>query len=497
MDFFQSVPVHIRRTSLPPGTLKRRYLLMIFDDKLHEECGVFGAVVNNREASGLTYNALSALQHRGQEGAGIASLNGSAIFYHKDLGLVSEVFSKSVLSRLPESNMAIGHVRYSTTGANCVQNVQPVVTEYLRGRLATAHNGNIVNASAIKERLQSYGCDFAATNDTEVISSLIAYEALHTDSIEQAVINAVRQLRGAFSLVILSSKNKLIAVRDGFGMRPLCLGRSDHGVAVASESCALDSSNFQFERDVKPGEMIVIDADGSMKTSIVLEENRTAFCLFEYIYFARSDSEIDHLSVYQAHFNMGRQLAREFPVEADMVCGVPDSGLDAAAGYAFESGIPLGSGFTKNRYIGRSFIFPTQTQRDNAVRLKLNPLKANIRGKRLVVVDDSIVRGTTSARTVKMLRDAGASEVHMRISAPPFTHTCHFGTDIDDESKLIANRMSLEETAKFIGADSLGHISIEGIKQACSGCSLDLCTGCFDGNYPMEIGHHKKSEFEC
>lgn len=497
MDFFQSVPVHIRRTSLPPGTLKRRYLLMIFDDKLHEECGVFGAVVNNREASGLTYNALSALQHRGQEGAGIASLNGSAIFYHKDLGLVSEVFSKSVLSRLPESNMAIGHVRYSTTGANCVQNVQPVVTEYLRGRLATAHNGNIVNAGAIKERLQSYGCDFAATNDTEVISSLIAYEALHTDSIEQAVINAVRQLRGAFSLVILSSKNKLIAVRDGFGMRPLCLGRSDHGVAVASESCALDSSNFQFERDVKPGEMIVIDADGSMKTSIVLEENRTAFCLFEYIYFARSDSEIDHLSVYQAHFNMGRQLAREFPVEADMVCGVPDSGLDAAAGYAFESGIPLGSGFTKNRYIGRSFIFPTQTQRDNAVRLKLNPLKANIRGKRLVVVDDSIVRGTTSARTVKMLRDAGASEVHMRISAPPFTHTCHFGTDIDDESKLIANRMSLEETAKFIGADSLGHISIEGIKQACSGCSLDLCTGCFDGNYPMEIGHHKKSEFEC
>ena len=318
---------------------------MIFDDKLHEECGVFGAVVNNREASGLTYNALSALQHRGQEGAGIASLNGSAILYHKDLGLVSEVFSKSVLSRLPESNMAIGHVRYSTTGANCVQNVQPVVTEYLRGRLATAHNGNIVNAGAIKERLQSYGCDFAATNDTEVISSLIAYEALHTDSIEQAVINAVRQLRGAFSLVILSSKNKLIAVRDGFGMRPLCLGRSDHGIAVASESCALDSSNFQFERDVKPGEMIVIEADGSMKSSIVLEENRTAFCLFEYIYFARSDSEIDHLSVYQAHFNMGRQLAREFPVEADMVCGVPDSGLDAAAGYAFESGIPFGIRF--------------------------------------------------------------------------------------------------------------------------------------------------------
>ena len=469
---------------------------MIFDDKLHEECGVFGAVVNNREASGLTYNALSALQHRGQEGAGIASLKGSAILYHKDLGLVSEVFNKSILSRLPEANMAIGHVRYSTTGANRVQNVQPVVTEYLRGRLATAHNGNIVNAGAIKERLQSYGCDFAATNDTEVISSLIAYEALHTDSIEQAVVNAVRQLRGAFSLVILSSKNKLIAVRDGFGMRPLCLGRSDHGVAVASESCALDSSNFQFERDVKPGEMLVIEADGTVKSSMVLEENRTAFCLFEYIYFARSDSEIDGLSVYEAHFNMGRQLAREFPVDADQVCGVPDSGLDAAAGYAFESGIPLSSGFTKNRYIGRSFIFPTQTQRDNAVRLKLNPLKATIRGKRLVVVDDSIVRGTTSARTVKMLRDAGAAEVHMRISAPPFKHSCHFGTDIDDEEKLIANKMNVDEIAKFIGSDSLGYISIDGVKRACSGCALDLCTGCFDGRYPMEIGRHKKAEFE-
>ena len=459
---------------------------MIFDDKLHEECGVFGAVVNNREASGLTYNALSALQHRGQEGAGIASLNGSAILYHKDLGLVSEVFSKSVLSRLPESNMAIGHVRYSTTGANCVQNVQPVVTEYLRGRLATAHNGNIVNAGAIKERLQSYGCDFAATNDTEVISSLIAYEALHTDSIEQAVINAVRQLRGAFSLVILSSKNKLIAVRDGFGMRPLCLGRSDHGIAVASESCALDSSNFQFERDVKPGEMIVIEADGSMKSSIVLEENRTAFCLFEYIYFARSDSEIDHLSVYQAHFNMGRQLAREFPVEADMVCGVPDSGLDAAAGYAFESGIPLGSGFTKNRYIGRSFIFPTQTQRDNAVRLKLNPLKANIRGKRLVVVDDSIVRGTTSRQIISLLRDAGATEVHFRVSSPTSISPCYFGTDIPDKENLIACHHSVEEIRQMTGADSLGFLSTQALDHLAPQAACGFCKGCFTEKYPVE-----------
>ena len=337
---------------------------MIFDDKLHEECGVFGAVVNNREASGLTYNALSALQHRGQEGAGIASLNGSAILYHKDLGLVSEVFSKSVLSRLPESNMAIGHVRYSTTGANCVQNVQPVVTEYLRGRLATAHNGNIVNAGAIKERLQSYGCDFAATNDTEVISSLIAYEALHTDSIEQAVINAVRQLRGAFSLVILSSKNKLIAVRDGFGMRPLCLGRSDHGIAVASESCALDSSNFQFERDVKPGEMIVIEADGSMKSSIVLEENRTAFCLFELHFISPAatlrliiSASTRHTSTWAASWHGNFPWKRTWSAACPTADWTPPQAMPA------ESGIPLGSGFTKNRYIGRSFIFPTQTQR--------------------------------------------------------------------------------------------------------------------------------------
>lgn len=470
---------------------------MSFDDKLHEECGVFGAVVNNGEAPGLTYNALSALQHRGQEGAGIASLNGSAILYHKDIGLVSEVFTKPVLGGMPASGMAIGHVRYSTTGSNSIQNVQPVVTEYLRGRLATAHNGNIVNAGVIKDRLKSYGCDFAATNDTEVISSLIAYEALSTDTIEQAVVNAVRQLRGAFSLVILSSKNKLIAVRDGFGLRPLCIGQSEHGTAVASESCALDCANFRFVRDVKPGEMVVISEDGHIASSMVLEEDRTAFCIFEYIYFARNDSIIDNMSVYQARVNMGRELAREHPVEADMVCGVPDSGLDAASGFALESHIPLSSGFTKNRYIGRSFIFPTQTQRDNAVRLKLNPLKANIKGKRLVVVDDSIVRGTTSARTVKMLRDAGAAEIHMRISSPPFTHACHFGTDIDSEEKLIANKMPLEKIAAYIGADSLGYISLEGCKRACSGTGLGLCSGCFDGNYPMDVGHHKKAEFEC
>lgn len=465
-------------------------------DKLREECGIFGVKITTDEAAGLTYNALSALQHRGQEGAGIAVLRGSAILYHKNVGLVSEVFTQSVLSKMPGSQFAIGHVRYSTTGTNTRENTQPIVTEYLRGRIATAHNGNIVNAAEIKARLKSYGCDFAATNDSEVISSLIAYEALNTDNVEQAVINAVHQLRGAFSLVILSSKNKLIAVRDGFGFRPLCLGKNEHGYALASESCALDCAGFEFVRDLRPGEMVVIDGHGNLESSIVLESDRQSFCIFEYIYFARSDSIIDNLSVYQARFNMGRQLAREDPAEADIVCGVPDSGLDAASGYAFESGLPCVPGFTKNRYIGRSFIFPSQTQRDMAVRLKLNPLRANVEGKRVILVDDSIVRGTTSVKIIKMLKSVGAKEVHLRISSPPFRHSCHFGTDIDNESKLIANRMSLEEITRYTGAESLRYISIEGVQKACTGCALDFCTACFSGEYPMDVGHHTKGQFE-
>ena len=465
-------------------------------DKVREECGVFGVKINTDEAAGLTYNALSALQHRGQEGAGIAVLKGSAILYHKNVGLVSEVFTQSVLGKMPGAEFAIGHVRYSTTGTNTKENTQPILTEYLRGRIATAHNGNIVNAAEIKSRLKSYGCDFAATNDSEVISSLIAYEALNTDSIEQAVINAVNQLRGSFSLVILSSKNKLIAVRDGFGFRPLCRGKNKHGWAGASESCALDCAGFEFVRDVLPGEMIAIDRNGNLESSMVIESDRKSFCIFEYIYFARSDSIIDNLSVYEARFNMGIQLAKEDPVEADIVCGVPDSGLEAAMGYAYQSGIPCVPGFTKNRYIGRSFIFPSQTQRDMAVRLKLNPLKANIEGKRVVLVDDSIVRGTTSAKIIKMMKSVGAKEVHMRVSSPPFRHSCHFGTDIDDEEKLVANQMSIADITKHIGADSLQYISIEGVESACSKSSLPFCTACFSGEYPMDIGHHTKRQFE-
>lgn len=467
------------------------------DGKPHEECGIFGILTTSDEAAGLTYNALLALQHRGQEGAGIAVLKNGSLLYHKDVGLVSEVFTPNVMKMLPQAHMAIGHVRYSTTGTNNRDNTQPMITEYLKGRIATAHNGNIVNAAEIKAKLESVGCNFAATNDSEVISSLIAWEALRGESIEEAVADAARQLKGAFSLLVLSSKDKLIAFRDGAGFRPLCIGQSSAGIAIASESCALDSAGFTFLRDIRPGELVVVEKDGSIHSSMVLPDEKKGMCIFEYVYFARTDSVLDNLCVYDARVQMGRMLAREYPVDADVVCGVPDSGLEAAIGYAQESGLPYRHGFVKNRYIGRSFIFPSQAQRDAAVRLKLNPLRVNVEGKRVVLVDDSIVRGTTSAKIIKSLKMAGAKEVHLRISSPPFRHTCHFGTDIDSEENLIANRMDLDEICRAIGADSLGYISIEGLKKACSGCALPFCTGCFTGDYPVDIGSsHTKAQFE-
>ncbi len=465
-------------------------------EKPHEECGVFGVRIRSDEAAGITYNALIALQHRGQEGAGIAVLRSGSILYHKDVGLVSEVFTPAVLDNLPKAACAIGHVRYSTTGGNCRENVQPMVTEYFKGRIATAHNGNIVNAAELKEKLRSYGCDFTATNDSEVISSLIAYEALQHEKIEDAVAAAAGQLKGAFSLVVMSSRDKLIALRDPWGFRPLCIGKSENGVAVASESCALDSAGFDFIRDISPGEMVVIDSGCNIESRPILESGKKGFCIFEYVYFSRPDSVIDGMSVYESRFRMGKILAREHPVEADIVCGVPDSGMEAAMGYAAASGIPLASGFVKNRYIGRSFIFPSQSQRDAAVRLKLNPLRANVGGKRIVLVDDSIVRGTTSAKIIKSLRHAGAAEIHLRISSPPFRHTCHFGTDIDSPENLIANHMTVSEIGEKIGADSLGFISIAGLEEACGKCALPFCTGCFSGDYPVAAGNTTKTELE-
>ncbi|MCI8441076.1 MAG: amidophosphoribosyltransferase [Provencibacterium sp.] len=462
----------------------------------HEECGIFGVRTRFDEAAELSYHALLALQHRGQEGAGIAVLKERSILYHKNVGLVSEVFTPPVLEKLPHAHCAIGHVRYSTTGSNTRGNAQPMVKEFLRGRIAAAHNGNILNAADIRRFLCEAGCDFAATNDSEVIASLIAYEALCCGDVEEAVERAAKKLVGAFTLLVLSSDGRLFAVRDGNGFRPLCLGRQGEDVAVASESCALESTGFSFVRDITPGEMVVIEENGRVKSRLVLPGKKRGMCVFEYVYFARTDSVLDGLSVYEARLRMGAALFRECPVPADIVCGVPDSGLAAALGYARESGLPYAPAFVKNRYIGRSFIFPTQAQRDAAVRLKLSPLAASVRGKRVVLVDDSIVRGTTGAKIVASLKSAGAKEVHLRICSPPFRHACHFGTDIDDPDTLIANRLSPGETAENMGADSLGYISLKALLCCCGGQGRQFCDGCFSGRYPIERPESRKNLFE-
>ncbi|MDR1002304.1 MAG: amidophosphoribosyltransferase [Oscillospiraceae bacterium] len=459
---------------------------MNINDKPREECAVFGVSVKTLEAAGITYNGLLALQHRGQEGSGIAVIQDNAILYHKNVGLVSEVFNDEVLSKLPHSNTAIGHNRYSTTGNNTVSNVQPFITEYLTGRIATVHNGNITNAKALKEGLQTFGVNFKATSDSEVISALIAYYTVKLGDTVKGVIKAASTINGAFSLIVLCGDGRLIALRDGSAFRPLCIGKNQFGYCVASESCALDSCGFDFVRDVQPGEIMVFENGEMIYNNVELEPKKgCGLCIFEYVYFSRPDSLIDNLSVYEARYNMGQVLAKEHPVDADAVCGVPDSGLEAAIGYSAASGIPLVSGFVKNRYIGRSFIYPTQIQRESAVRLKLNPLTANVKGKSIILVDDSIVRGTTSKKIVQSMKHAGAKEVHMRISSPPFCYACHYGTDIDSEENLIANKMDLEEIRKEIGADSLGYISIEGLVSACGKCNLPFCTKCFTGSEKM------------
>ena len=453
--------------------------------KINEECAVFAVNTDINESAGITYNALLTMQHRGQEGSGIAVLDNNSIFVLKNKGLVGEVFTNKSLDTIPKSNIAIGHNRYSTTGGNAVENVQPFVTEYLTGRLATVHNGNITNAKKLRDMLMTKGIRFESTSDSEVISALIAYHIVQIGNDEEGIKKSVNMLEGSFCLIILCGDGKLIAVRDADGYRPFCIGRNESGIALASESCALESCGFEFSRDILPGEMLVVKDRVHESSTIAINRNRelnSGLCIFEYVYFSRTDSVIDGLSVYEARYNMGKILAKEHYIDADVVCGVPDSGLEAAIGYSSESSIPLVSGFVKNRYIGRSFIYPTQEQRKNAVRLKLNPLKVNIEGKRVVVVDDSIVRGTTSAKIVKLLKDAGAKEVHMRISSPPFRYSCHYGTDIDDEEKLIANNITTEMIAKEIGADSLGYISLKGLKQACVKCKLPFCTKCFAGS---------------
>ena len=455
--------------------------------KLHEECGLFGIYSSETaDVAGDAYLALYALQHRGQESCGIA-VNDSGVFTsYKDLGLVPDVFTTDVLGKLGQGNIAVGHVRYAPSDKQERANAQPLVMRYVKGTLAIAHNGAITNIPELKSQLEPGGAIFQTTSDAEIIAYVIARERLHSGSIEKAVSNAMNLLKGAYSIV-LTSPQKLIAARDPKGFRPLCLGQTESGqIVVASETCAFDCIGAKYLRDVEPGEVVVIDRNGMRS----LKEHcggPSALCIFEHVYIARPDSVIDGASVHMARQNAGRYLAKEHPVEADVVMGVPDSGLDAALGYSIESGIPYGIGFIKNRYVGRTFIQSSQKQRERAVHIKLNPLSAAVKGKRVVLVDDSIVRGTTSAKIVELLREAGAREVHMRISSPPFLHPCYFGTDVSNTDSLIACRLTVPEICRQIGADSLGYLSLEGIHKIAPDSACSFCDACFTGNYPVEV----------
>ena len=466
---------------------------------IHEECGVFGITgAFNTGIARDIYHGLYALQHRGQESCGIVVNDDGVFSTHKDLGLVGEVFDERELSAFPGGCMAIGHVRYGTTGGNIRSNIQPMVVSHQKGNLALAHNGNLANSLDLRDSLELSGAIFHSTSDTETICYMITRERIKTDSIEQAVLSAVKYLEGAYSLVMMSS-TKLLAVRDPHGFRPLCYGKRTNGsFVVASESCALDAVGATFIRDVKPGEMIVFQADKPFEEPVSYTENcgnKKSPCIFEYIYFARPDSVIDCIAVHDTRVRAGEILAREYPVEADVVVGVPDSGLDAALGYSRKSGIPYEIGLVKNKYVGRSFIAPSQDQRTDTVRIKLSPVRSVLEGKRVVLIDDSIVRGTTSKRIIGILREAGAKEIHLRISSPPFRHPCFYGVDIDSEDKLIANHHTPEEIAALTGADSLGFLPIESLKEM-SGCDL-FCSACFDGNYPTKIpSDPRKDRFE-
>ena len=466
---------------------------------IHEECGVFGIrTPQTADVASYAYYALYALQHRGQESAGIVVNDDGVFTAYRDVGLVNEVFPKERLQALGTGSIAVGHVRYGTTGSDNKRNVQPILVNHFKGRMALAHNGNLTNSQELRRELESRGSIFQTTTDSEVIAYLIVQERLKCGSIEAAVSAAMNRIEGAYSLV-LSSPTKLIAVRDPHGFRPLCMGRlKDGAVVFASETCALDAIGAAFERDIRPGEIVVADQDGIRSDTTHCGKAEKRLCVFEFIYFARPDSVIDGSSVHIARQRAGAFLALEHPVQADIVIGVPDSGLDAAMGYARQSGIPYGMGFIKNKYIGRTFISPTQTMRENEVNIKLNPIRSVVEGKRVVLIDDSIVRGTTCRRTIDLLRRAGAKEIHMRVSAPPFVSECYYGTDIDDKNKLIANHHSVEEIAKIIGVDSLGYLSIEDVVKLADNTKGGFCTACFGGGYPTAIPQEGgKDRFEC
>ena len=455
---------------------------------LKEACGVFGIYdFDGRDVASTIYYGLFALQHRGQESCGIAVSDTEGpkgkVSTRKDMGLVNEVFTQENLESL-SGDIGVGHVRYSTAGASTRENAQPLVLNYVKGTLALAHNGNLINANELRRDLEYTGAIFQTTIDSEVIAYHIARERLNSKTVQEAVARACKKIKGAYSLVVMSPR-KLIAARDPFGFKPLCIGKRDNAYMVASETCALETIGAEFVRDVLPGEVVTISPECGIASdmSMCLPEKEQGRCIFEYIYFARPDSHIDGVSVYGARIKAGKFLAMDSPVEADLVTGVPESGNAAALGYALESGIPYGTAFVKNGYVGRTFIKPKQSSRESSVRLKLNVLKEAVAGKRVVMIDDSIVRGTTSDRIVKMLRDAGALEVHVRISSPPFMWPCYFGTDIPEREQLIAYNRSIEEIRKIIGADSLGYLELNRLDEMSQG--LSICKGCFTGKYPM------------
>ncbi|MDD4569924.1 MAG: amidophosphoribosyltransferase [Tepidanaerobacteraceae bacterium] len=459
-------------------------------DKLKEACGVFG-VYNSEEDSSIgrtIFYGLYALQHRGQESAGIAVTSGEGINYHKEMGLVSEVFNDEILDRLT-GRIGIGHVRYSTTEANTLINAQPLVVRYKQGFLAVAHNGNLVNASEIRSELEESGAVFQTEIDSEVMAFLIAKE--HSGDIEKAVEICMEKIKGSYALVMMT-EDALIGMRDPQGIRPLCLGKQNGSYILASESCALDTIDAEFIRDIEPGEIVIINKDGLKSIKKNRNNCRSSLCIFEFVYFARPDSTIDGSNVHMARWEAGRLLAKEHSVEADMVIGVPDSGTVSAMGYAEASGIPFGIGLIKNRYVGRTFIKANQSSRAIGVKIKLNAVKEVVQGKRLIMVDDSIVRGTTSGLIVNVLREAGAKEIHVRVSSPPVMHSCYFGIDTSTRKELIGAQRKIEEIRQHIGAESLGYLSLDGLIKATGLSRERFCSGCFSGTYPLAVPREGK-----
>ncbi len=458
-------------------------------DKPGEECGVFGIYdLDGADVASSVYYGLFALQHRGQESCGIAVSDTTGpkgkVTSVREMGLLNEAFTPETLEKL-KGDIGVGHVRYSTAGGSTRENAQPLVLNYVKGTLALAHNGNLVNALDLRHELEYTGAIFQTTIDSEVIAYLIARERLKSATVEEAVQNAMRKLSGAYSLVIMSPR-KLMGVRDPYGFRPLCIGKRGNAYILASETCALDTIGAEYVRDVEPGEIVTISPERGLVSdrSLCLPSNEHARCVFEYIYFARADSRFDGVSVYDSRIMAGRFLAKDSPVDADLVVGVPESGNCAALGYAMESGIPYGQAFVKNTYVGRTFIKPRQKNRESSVQVKLNAIREAVSGKRIIIIDDSIVRGTTSDRIVRMLREAGAVQVHMRVSSPPFLWPCYFGTDVPAREQLIAYERTTDEICKVIGADSLAYLGIDRLDEIAG--HLGICKGCFTGKYPVE-----------